>query len=113
MQEQCKTVEGTPCVFPFIFRGKEVTYCISGSKRTQPWCPTQVDSDHVPITGQWGNCDEQCPTDGSDIGRFLCNTYINLVVKFCILFVSSNFSYYKNTSFSTRMFSIWKGLYGF
>ena len=52
-----------------MFRGKEVSYCISGSKRTQPWCPTEVDFDLTPTSGQWGNCDDQCPTKEPQIGR--------------------------------------------
>ena len=70
LQNQCKTVDGTPCVFPFMFRGKEVTNCISGSKRTRPWCPTQVDRDGVPVLGQWGNCDEHCLTVTDDKSTF-------------------------------------------
>ena len=62
MQQQCKTVEGSPCIFPFVFRGKKYTYCTSGLRRPQPWCPTQVDSNRAPINDQWGNCDDQCPT---------------------------------------------------
>ena len=73
MKEQCKTVEGKPCVFPFIFREKEVTHCISGSKRTQPWCPTQVDSNLAPIRNQWGYCDNMCPSEVSSAGRFFAD----------------------------------------
>ena len=63
-QNQCKTLEGTPCVFPFMFRGLEVTECISGSPRTLPWCATQIDSYGEIVGSQWRNCDKQsCPTD--------------------------------------------------
>ena len=50
-----------------MFRGKEVANCIIGVKRRQPWCPTQVDSDGAPIPGRWGYCDDQCPTEGTDV----------------------------------------------
>ena len=70
MQNQCKTVDGAPCVFPFMFRGKEVANCISTPKRIRPWCPTQIDSSiGVPVRGQWGYCDDQCPTERSEIGN--------------------------------------------
>ena len=72
MQNKCKTVDGTSCIFPFMFRGKEITNCISTPpRRTRLWCPTQLDSStRIPIRGQWGYCDEQCPMEGSDIGNF-------------------------------------------
>ena len=68
LQSQCKTQDGTLCVFPFIFRGQKVTKCITGAIRTQPWCPTQVDSQGIPVPGYWGHCDDQCSTDLSDLG---------------------------------------------
>ena len=52
----CRTENGIPCVFPFKFRGVERNYCISGPIRKEPWCPTEVNSDGVPILGQWGYC---------------------------------------------------------
>ena len=64
---QCKTVNGTTCFFPFLFRGKEMTNCITGVKRRQPWCPTKVNSDGVPVPGEWGFCNEQCPIEGTDV----------------------------------------------
>ena len=67
IRNQCKTVNGTSCVLPFMFRGKEVVNCIIGVKRRQPWCPTEVDSDLAPIPGRWGYCDDQCPTEGTDV----------------------------------------------
>ena len=69
LQNQCKTVDGTPCVFPFMFRGKSVTNCVTGQRRKKPWCPTEVDSNGRPVPDQWGNCNDECPTEGSDFGR--------------------------------------------
>ena len=63
-QNQCKTEEGIPCVFPFTFRGRERTSCITGKRRIEPWCPTQVDSVGFPVDDQWGNCDDNCHTEG-------------------------------------------------
>ena len=62
LETGCKTVDEKPCIFPFMHRGKEVNHCISGLRRTLPWCPTEVDSNGVPVPGKWGNCDNKCPT---------------------------------------------------
>ena len=62
LENGCKTVDEKPCIFPFMHRGKEVNNCISGIRRRQPWCPTEVDSNGVPVPGKWGTCDDQCPT---------------------------------------------------
>ena len=71
-KSQCKTIEGTLRGFPFMFRGKEITNCISTPpRRTQKWCPTQTDSvTGVPVRGQWGYCNDQCSTEGSEISNY-------------------------------------------
>ena len=90
-QNQCKTLEGTLCVFPFMFRGLEVTECISGSPRTLPWCATQIDSYGEIVGSQWRNCDKQsCPTDiiRSPFGKLI--RYQSTVAWFDIFFIGSN-----------------------
>ena len=62
----CRTTSGShknqECQFPFIFRGTEYNTCITGSKRPQPWCPTELDSSQTYIRGKWGYCDtSKCP----------------------------------------------------
>ena len=64
----CKTISASgsqpnqECKFPFIFRGIEHNNCISGSKRTQPWCPTELDANGAYKKGKWGYCDtSNCP----------------------------------------------------
>ena len=62
----CKTISGShkdqECQFPFTFRGIEYNTCISGSKRRQPWCPTELDNIGAYINGMWGYCDTlKCP----------------------------------------------------
>ena len=62
----CKTVSGSQankeCKFPFTFRGTEYNTCISGSRRRQPWCPTQLDANGAYVVGKWGYCDNNlCP----------------------------------------------------
>ena len=72
LKNKCKTVDEKPCIFPFVHRGKEVRNCISGIRRRQPWCPTEVDSNGDPVPGQWGYCDDQCSTEGgTEVGRSL------------------------------------------
>ena len=64
--------------------------CISGIRRRKPWCPTKVDSNGIPVPGEWGNCNDQCPTEGSDIGKYVnvCYglNYLNLKLKVKIKF---------------------------
>ena len=63
--EVCTTISGSksnePCVFPFIFQGRQFNNCITGSKRTNPWCATQVDAFGNYIRGHWGYCGVNCP----------------------------------------------------
>ena len=56
ISNQCKTVDGASCVFPFIFRGKEFANCISTPpRRTLAWCPTEIRG----VRGEWGYCEDQ------------------------------------------------------
>ena len=62
----CKTISGShknqECQFPFTFRGAVYDTCITGSKRRQPWCATELDNSGTYITGKWGYCDtSKCP----------------------------------------------------
>ena len=61
----CVTISGSksnePCMFPFIFKGQQFNNCITGSKRTNPWCATQVDAFGNYIRGHWGYCGVNCP----------------------------------------------------
>ena len=62
----CKTISGPKpnqeCKFPFTFRGIEFNTCISGSKRRQPWCPTDLNENGAYKKGLWGYCDiSTCP----------------------------------------------------
>ena len=63
-EQVCKTTSGSneECKFPFTFREKKYDACITGSKRQQPWCPTELDNSGAYITGKWGYCDtSKCP----------------------------------------------------
>ena len=70
LPKQCKTLDGIPCKLPFNFKGNEKTKCIT--TLIGPFCPTQLDSSSgVPV--KWGYCNDQCPTEGSEIGKLLEN----------------------------------------
>jgi len=71
MKKPCSTIDGTACIFPFIFRGKQITNCLSTPpRRTRPWCPTKINSStKIPVRSEWGYCNEECPIEGSEIER--------------------------------------------
>ena len=60
----CVTVDGPktnqPCIFPFTFNGKSVNTCITGRRRTRPWCSIKENYER----GEWGYCSKACPTEG-------------------------------------------------
>ena len=63
----CRTISGPrpnlECKFPFTFQGKKYDTCtITGRKRKQPWCPTELNKIGSFIRGKWGFCDiSKCP----------------------------------------------------
>jgi len=68
-QEQCRTTKttsgkkDTPCVFPFIYKGKGYTKCLWEEGESEAWCSTKVTKRgfHVGKQGQWGYCNSNCP----------------------------------------------------
>jgi len=66
-EQGCSAVGGPgnalPCVFPFKIGGRVWNTCASPVDNTnnRPWCSTRVDETGNHITGNWGNCDENCP----------------------------------------------------
>ena len=89
MKNQCKTVDGAACIFPFIFRGKEIRNCISTPpRRTKPWCPTESD-----VRGEWGYCNNQCPTEESEIGKLallMLSNHFCMIIYYDFLIVTVN-----------------------
>ena len=61
-QSECITIDGPqrnkPCMFPFIFQDRIVKSCITGHKRTKPWCSTTT----IYESGNWGYCSDACPS---------------------------------------------------
>ena len=65
----CYTNEGPAanqwCKLPFTYKGKTYTKCTyDESYIGKPWCSVKVNEtgDHVENEGNWGYCNEFCPT---------------------------------------------------
>jgi hypothetical protein len=62
-------VDGTPCVFPFLFEGQFYAECIIGQPRepswNRYWCATAVDGDGAYIPGSWTEC--HCEDPGMNL----------------------------------------------
>ena len=68
---KCKTTPDgpqveAPCVFPFIYKGKEYNECTFQKGDVKAWCSTKVDGNgkHVGGQRQWGYCEKECPVQG-------------------------------------------------
>ena len=78
----CKTTarDAKPCVFPFIFQGREYNPCTEASRYNEnstaingmAWCSTKVDKTRKFINEEWGYCEYPCPLDTWDKE---CKTY--------------------------------------
>jgi len=73
--------DAKPCVFPFIFQGKNYTSCTEASRYNEnstaingmAWCSTKVDENSNSIDDEWGYCNyHTCPLDTWDKE---CKTY--------------------------------------
>lgn len=62
--QRCTTLEGKPCVFPFMFLNKRYSQCTSDEDRAGKfWCSTRVDRDGWHVRGEWGYCNpDTCGT---------------------------------------------------
>jgi len=58
----CLSTAGTPCIFPFSYKGQNHTTCTnSGSENGAHWCATQVDVDGEVVRNTWEDCAPGCP----------------------------------------------------
>ena len=84
----CKTLSGSKpnqeCKFPFTFRGIEHNTCISGSKRRQPWCATDLDENGAYKKGMWGYCD----TSNFPLGK---QNETNIIYYLTVMFIYYNY----------------------
>ena len=59
VKNRCSTQSGDSCVFPFTYRGKTYSQCITtGDINDKPWCSISTNSKGVHIEGinTWGYC---------------------------------------------------------
>ena len=64
-------VRDAPCVFPFIYRGRAHSACttVASPDGVTPWCSTRVNSRGDHVTGNYGNCNANCPVEGTSRGE--------------------------------------------
>jgi len=65
----CVTVNGVPCIFPFVFSGISHYACTDASPNpgavTPAWCAVEVDGNSTMVTGKFGECDRAACGGGS------------------------------------------------
>ena len=68
LESNCTTVGGPatnyPCIFPFEYQGSIRNNCIWDTSDESYWCSTLVDKSGQHVSGNWGNCDANCPIVG-------------------------------------------------
>merc|ERR1711976_125381 len=68
-QCDCRTEQGSSCVFPFTYKGVTYKSCTTAeSDNNKAWCATEVDSEGVVVNNKWQDCAEGCPGT-----PFVCN----------------------------------------
>ena len=56
---------GSPCVFPWKFKGKTYNLCTMDWEIDQrPWCATKVDENGDVFSTNFGYCGANCPLEG-------------------------------------------------
>lgn len=81
MEGMCSTSggtakKGTPCVFPFVFKGKSYNKCTTVNNGQTPWCSTEKT-----YKKQWGNCvcgafDRKTLVRDETLAPFICETRV-------------------------------------
>jgi len=57
---ECRTLKGTKCTFPFVYKNKTFLQCTEEGWE-KPWCATETGPDGEFVDGAWGECDNECP----------------------------------------------------
>ena len=61
-KDNCQTVEGKNCVFPFVYNGNTYNGCTTDeSFNGLAWCATSVDRNRNVYHESWGDCVSSCP----------------------------------------------------
>ena len=75
-KDNCQTVEGKKCVFPFVYNGNTYNGCtIDESVDDLAWCATGVDRNRKVYDEAWGDCKPGCPGYGGNENIFLIISY--------------------------------------
>lgn len=69
--QECLTVTGKSCVFPFSYQGYTYGACTkAGSVNGAAWCATRVDRSGKVVRGRWEDCDLACSNQGNGNSGF-------------------------------------------
>ena len=65
MNTQGGSQGGSPCVFPWKYKGKTYNSCTMDWETDQrPWCATKVDENGAVFSTNYGYCGANCPLEG-------------------------------------------------
>lgn len=67
---ECKTLNGSTCIFPFIYSGRKYANCITLGDVKQPWCSTNVDKFGKHIPGSEQLCNDSCSVTNCPLGYY-------------------------------------------
>merc|ERR1719187_1448479 len=70
-ENECRTVNGDPCIFPFKYNGRTFNKCTTyNSQNGKPWCPTEVKDNGNADPFKLADCAPGCPVAvGSEAGN--------------------------------------------
>lgn len=77
----CKT-KPSPCVFPFIWEGREYRECTTDGESPFPWCALAVGEDGSLVERRWGKCDMSTCDPVSATSSEVENTAKSLTISF-------------------------------
>ena len=94
-KDNCQTVEGKKCVFPFVYNGNTYNGCtIDESVDDLAWCATGVDRNRKVYDEAWGDCKSGCPGYGGNENIFLIISYfIDFFYCSILSFLFSDYNY--------------------
>ena len=67
------------CIFPFKYKGKTYTACVTPSDGQKPYCATKVDSNGNLVEGKWARCNKYCKTDKGEMFFYVYLSHISYI----------------------------------
>ena len=67
------------CIFPFKYKGKTYTACVTPSDGQKPYCATKVDSNGNLVEGKWARCNKYCKTDKGEMLFYVYLSHISYI----------------------------------